>query len=188
VTVPATEEGPYHIRLERRTGSAEPVVMWLTSSAPVRWGERDGALKFESKAEARRAAASIKLAGDWFIEPVVHRASMTVDLTPEERTTFARLGRRLTQSQPLPPADEGELSEPLSWARGCRRMRELGYYRDQSARARRLANSISHPEARSALLQMARDYEELAADLEKGAIEIRHAELMPQRGRKDAAD
>jgi len=70
VTVPATEQGPYHIRLERRTGSAEPVIMWLTSLVPVRWGERDGAIKFESKGEARRAAASIKLAGAWLIEPV----------------------------------------------------------------------------------------------------------------------
>lgn len=66
---PAAEQGPYHIRLERRSGSAEPVVMWLTSLAPIRWGERNSAMRFPSKDEARRAAASIKLAGAWSIEP-----------------------------------------------------------------------------------------------------------------------
>jgi len=60
-------------------------------------------------------------------------------------------------------------------------MRELGYYREEAARARRLASSINHPEARKALLTMAKDYEEIAIDLERGAIEVRHADLMPQR-------
>jgi hypothetical protein len=60
-------------------------------------------------------------------------------------------------------------------------MREVRYYREEAARARRLANAINHPEARDALLKMAKDHDEIAADLETGAIEIRHPELMPQR-------
>jgi hypothetical protein len=59
----------YLIKLERRSSAAEPVVMWLTSLTPPRWGERQRAIKFETKGEARRAAASIKLAGGWSIEP-----------------------------------------------------------------------------------------------------------------------
>jgi hypothetical protein len=38
------------------------------------------------------------------------------------------------------------------------------------------------------LKQTARDYEEIAADLEKGAVEICHPELMPQRGRATDRD
>jgi hypothetical protein len=33
------------------------------------------------------------------------------------------------------------------------------------------------------LLRMAQDYEDLAEDLENGAIEIRHPELLPQHNR-----
>ena len=67
-------------------------------------------------------------------------------------------------------------------------MRELGYYRQEAARARRLAISINHPEARDALLKMAKDYDEIAADLQQGAIEVRHPDLMPQQqhSRKEA--
>jgi hypothetical protein len=59
-------------------------------------------------------------------------------------------------------------------------MREARYYRDEAARARRWANSIDHPEVRAILLNVANDYDDIAVDIEKGAIEIRHAELMPQ--------
>ena len=42
----------------------------------------------------------------------------------------------------------------------------------------------SDRETQDILQQMARDYAELAEDLESGAIEVRHPELMPQtRGR-----
>jgi len=54
------------------------------------------------------------------------------------------------------------------------------YYRDEAARARRLANSINHSEVRDALLRTAKDYDEIAIDLETGAVEIRHPELLPQ--------
>jgi hypothetical protein len=40
---------------------------WLASVAPQRWGERDHALRFVTRQEARRAAEEIKLSGDWLI-------------------------------------------------------------------------------------------------------------------------
>lgn len=57
------------IRLDRRSGKGKSVVMWLKSVAPVKWGPRGQAMKFRSKGDARRAVASIKLNGTWFIEP-----------------------------------------------------------------------------------------------------------------------
>jgi hypothetical protein len=36
---------------------------------PVRWGHRDGAMRFDTRREAERAAATIKLSGDWSIDP-----------------------------------------------------------------------------------------------------------------------
>jgi hypothetical protein len=59
-------------------------------------------------------------------------------------------------------------------------MQEARYYRREAARARRLANAINHPDARDALLNMAKDYEEIATDLERGAVKIDHPELLPQ--------
>jgi hypothetical protein len=40
---------------------------WLASIEPQLWGERDHALRFGSRQEARRAAVEIKLSGDWLI-------------------------------------------------------------------------------------------------------------------------
>ena len=57
-------------------------------------------------------------------------------------------------------------------------MREARYYREEAARAYRLARAINHPDARDALLKMANEYGEIATDLETGAVEIRHPELM----------
>jgi hypothetical protein len=49
-----------------------------------------------------------------------------------------------------------------------------------------LANN--HPEARDTLLKVAKDYDEIAMDLERGAVEIRHPDLMPQsKGTKAAS-
>jgi hypothetical protein len=58
----------YSIRLERNGQSDKPVVMWLCRTLPTAWGERDHALKFHTRGEARRAAAGIKHAGAWSIE------------------------------------------------------------------------------------------------------------------------
>lgn len=49
----------------RRRGG---VTMWLVSIVPQRWGERDHAMRFAARGEARRAATVLKLSGDWAIE------------------------------------------------------------------------------------------------------------------------
>ena len=57
-------------------------------------------------------------------------------------------------------------------------MHDPSYYRDQAARARRLARSVTDREpAKSILSEVAQEYDEVAEDLESGAIEIRHPEL-----------
>jgi len=62
-------------------------------------------------------------------------------------------------------------------------MQRPDYYRAQAERSRRLARSINHPDVIKQLQQMARDYDDIVDDLEVGAIEIRHPELMPQTRR-----
>ena len=62
-------------------------------------------------------------------------------------------------------------------------MYDPSYYRDQADRARRLADEVSDGQAAAALSQAARDFEDIAEDLESGAVEIRHPELMPQNRR-----
>ncbi len=59
-------------------------------------------------------------------------------------------------------------------------MYDPDYYRQQADRAKRLSDSTSDKEASEALAEMACDFDEIAEDLERGAIEIRHPELMPQ--------
>jgi hypothetical protein len=58
-----------------------------------------------------------------------------------------------------------------------------GYYREQSARARQLARGINDLWTVEALLRMAEDFEDIASDLEEGAIEIRHSSRLPQKQR-----
>lgn len=59
-------------------------------------------------------------------------------------------------------------------------MQSASYYRDQAARARRLLKSVNQPEIEELLKRLARDYDHIAVDLEKGAITIVHPELLPQ--------
>jgi hypothetical protein len=59
-------------------------------------------------------------------------------------------------------------------------MQDPSYWREQAERAQRLARSQTNREVEGLLLRMAQDYEDLAEDLENGAIEIRHPELLPQ--------
>lgn len=61
-------------------------------------------------------------------------------------------------------------------------MHSADYYRDQASRARRLGESLSGSD-QHALETLARDFDDIAEDLDRGAIEIRHPELMPQTGR-----
>ena len=58
-------------------------------------------------------------------------------------------------------------------------MQDPPYYHEQAERAQRLARSQTNREVEGLLLRMAQDYEDLAEDLENGAIEIRHPELLP---------
>jgi hypothetical protein len=62
-------------------------------------------------------------------------------------------------------------------------MRDPSYYRDQAERARRLAMEPTDRETKERLRELARDYLEIAEDLEHGAAEIRHPELLPQSER-----
>lgn len=62
-------------------------------------------------------------------------------------------------------------------------MMDSTYYRTQATRARRLAETGVPPDVVERLQEMAQDYEDIAVDLELGAIEIRHPELMPQTSR-----
>jgi hypothetical protein len=59
-------------------------------------------------------------------------------------------------------------------------MYEASYYRKQAVHARRLAGGAVNLSTAYALTQAADDFDEIAEDLERGAIEIRHPELMPQ--------
>jgi hypothetical protein len=55
------------------------------------------------------------------------------------------------------------------------------YYREQAERARRLAVMAHQPELKETLTQAAQDFEDIADDIEMGAVEIRHPEMLPQR-------
>ena len=65
-------------------------------------------------------------------------------------------------------------------------MRSHSYYRDQAERARRLARSVTDRDegVKAILSQVAQEYEELAEDLEGGAVEIRHPELTLESPRR----
>ena len=64
-------------------------------------------------------------------------------------------------------------------------MYQSSYYREQAERARRLAKVPTDRETQDMLRQMAQDYADIAEDLENGAVEVRHAELMPQNRRAE---
>jgi hypothetical protein len=58
------------VKLERRSGTDPPLHMWLTRISPVLWGERENAVRFHDKGDARRAAAGIRIIGAWTVEPI----------------------------------------------------------------------------------------------------------------------
>jgi hypothetical protein len=57
-------------------------------------------------------------------------------------------------------------------------MDRVSYYREQADHVRRLAEMTWQDDLRGVLGGLAQDYEEVAEDLEAGATEIRHAELL----------
>ena len=58
------------------------------------------------------------------------------------------------------------------------------YYREQAQTAWRLSTMVHQPDVKDALSKAARDFEDIAYDLEVGAVEIRHPEKLPQLRRK----
>ena len=60
-------------------------------------------------------------------------------------------------------------------------MQSPEYYRENAAKARRLSATITPSETSEMLERLARDYDDIAVDLERGAIEIVHPSLLPQR-------
>ena len=62
-------------------------------------------------------------------------------------------------------------------------MQPASYYRDQAQRARRLARSATNRDIEALLHRVAQDYDDVAEDLENGAVEIRRPQLMPQQRR-----
>ncbi len=59
-------------------------------------------------------------------------------------------------------------------------MQSAAYYRSQAQRARRLAQSLPGDPLREQLECIAHDLDNIAIDLERGLIEIRRADLLPQ--------
>ena len=63
-------------------------------------------------------------------------------------------------------------------------MHPPGYYRGQAERARRLAGLTHQSEMTEMLERVAEDFEDIASDLETGAVDVRHPELLPQLRRE----
>jgi hypothetical protein len=64
-------------------------------------------------------------------------------------------------------------------------MQSATYYRQQAAKALRLIDAITTPDVVAMLERLARDYEDIAVDLENGAIDIVHPERLPQADHLD---
>jgi hypothetical protein len=58
-------------------------------------------------------------------------------------------------------------------------MHDPSYYRDQAERARRFAMEPTDRETKDRLREMAQEYLDIAEDIERGAAEIRHPQLIP---------
>lgn len=56
-------------------------------------------------------------------------------------------------------------------------MRDISYYRQQAERAKRLSDATVDRQLSEMLASAARDFAEIADDLERGAVEVRHPEL-----------
>ena len=59
-------------------------------------------------------------------------------------------------------------------------MEQPSFYRAQAERARRVADTVEEPQLQRNFRHLARDFEEIAEDLESGVAEPRHRELLPQ--------
>jgi hypothetical protein len=63
-------------------------------------------------------------------------------------------------------------------------MHDADHYRELAERARRLADAQTTPQSQELLRRSAQAFDDIAEDIELGAIEIRHPELLPQRRRR----
>ena len=59
-------------------------------------------------------------------------------------------------------------------------MEQPSYYREHAEQARRIASRTEKGEVARYLRRLASDFDDIATDLENGAVEIRHPERMPQ--------
>ena len=59
-------------------------------------------------------------------------------------------------------------------------MQSAKYYRENAARARRLMAGITPGKTSKMLEKLSRDYDDIATDLERGAVDIKHPSRMPQ--------
>jgi hypothetical protein len=59
-------------------------------------------------------------------------------------------------------------------------MHDSSYYQEQAARAKHLAKSVGRSDVADVLAQIAQDYEDIADDLRRGAVKVRHLELVRQ--------
>jgi hypothetical protein len=59
-------------------------------------------------------------------------------------------------------------------------MEHTSYYRRQAAKARALADRVHQRDAIELLKLFAKEYDEIAEDLESGAVDVRHQERLPQ--------
>jgi hypothetical protein len=60
-------------------------------------------------------------------------------------------------------------------------MQTAFYYREQAKRARRLSRQVTDAADATALRTVANDLDDIATDLERGAIDIKRPDLMPQQ-------
>jgi hypothetical protein len=58
-------------------------------------------------------------------------------------------------------------------------MHPASYYRERAEPTRSIAARVHRPDLLDVLHRVAQDYDKIAEDLEGGAIEIRHPDLMP---------
>jgi hypothetical protein len=65
-------------------------------------------------------------------------------------------------------------------------LQTIEYYRREAAHARRMASNVNQVNIAQTLNKVAQDYEDIAVDLETGAVEIRHPESMPQNRSSEA--
>jgi hypothetical protein len=68
---------------------------------------------------------------------------------------------------------------------GFKNLKDASYFRSRAEQTRGLSRQILQLDVRKTLVDLAQEYDELADDLERGALDLRHPELLPQRMRDD---